>query len=199
MRPETPVDRRAGAHPATKAELFRVFNGLALRGFGGVLPFAQHALVEERRWISQEDFADMLALAQVLPGPNICNLALMIGDRFFGLAGAFTALAGMLAAPMVLVLGLAVLYNGVGSDPLVARMLAGMSAVSAGLILAMAFKLLRTQRGRGPLAWLAVAAVFVAVGWLRWPLIAVLAVGIPLMTLLSWRRRPDQQPGKPSS
>ena len=99
MNPTPPPGAAPAAlPPASPTDLFLVFNGLALRGFGGVLPFAQRTLVEDRAWMSNDEFVEMLALAQVLPGPNICNLALMVGDRFFGLRGAFAALAGMIAA-----------------------------------------------------------------------------------------------------
>lgn len=180
----------AEPRPASVGELFRVFNGLALRGFGGVLPFAQRTLVEERRWLTPEAFAEALSLAQVLPGPNICNLALMIGDRFFGLRGAFAALAGMMAAPMALVIALAALYGGFGHEPLVARMLEGMAAVSAGLILAMALKLARSLRGRGLAGWFFAALAFVAVGPLRWPLLPVLLAGAVASVVVAWRRMP---------
>jgi len=167
--------------------LFLVFNGLALRGFGGVLPFAQRTLVEQRAWMSNDQFVEMLALAQVLPGPNICNLALMVGDRFFGLRGAFAALAGMMAAPLALVLCLAALYSGLAGQPIVARMLGGMSAVSAGLVIAMAIKLSVSQRGR-PLGWIFVVAAFAMVGVLRWPLVWVL-LGLGSVSIaIAWRR-----------
>ncbi len=177
----------ATQRPASVTALFFVFNGLALRGFGGVLPFAQHALVEERHWMSNDEFTETLALAQVLPGPNICNLALMVGDRFFGLRGAFAALAGMMAVPLMLVLTLAALYSGLAGQPVVARMLAGMSAVSAGLVLAMALKLSKSQNGR-PLGWAFVIASFLMVGVLRWPLLQVLLGTGALSMLLAWRR-----------
>jgi chromate transporter len=164
-----------------------MFSGLALRGFGGVLPYAQHALVEERGWMNNDEFVEMLALAQVLPGPNVCNLALMVGDRFFGLRGALAALAGMMAAPLALVLCLAALYSGLASQPIVVRILGGMSAVSAGLVVAMAMKLSASQRGR-PLGWLFVAAAFVMVGLLRWPLIWVL-LGLGSVSIATaWRQ-----------
>ena len=69
--PTTDEPRR----PASLGQLFLVFTALALRGFGGVLPWAQRAIVDEQRWLDQRDFVEMLALAQVLPGPNVCNLA----------------------------------------------------------------------------------------------------------------------------
>lgn len=182
-----PAPAPDGRAPASPADLFLVFNGLALRGFGGVLPFAQRTLVEQRAWMSNDQFVEMLALAQVLPGPNICNLALMVGDRFFGLRGAFAALAGMMAAPLALVLCLAALYSGLAGQPIVARMLGGMSAVSAGLVIAMAIKLSVSQRGR-PLGWLFVVAAFAMVGVLRWPLVWVL-LGLGSVSIaIAWRR-----------
>lgn len=182
-----PAPAPDGRAPASPADLFLVFNGLALRGFGGVLPFAQRTLVEQRAWMSNDQFVEMLALAQVLPGPNICNLALMVGDRFFGLRGAFAALAGMMAAPLALVLCLAALYSGLAGQPIVARMLGGMSAVSAGLVIAMAIKLSASQRGR-PLGWLFVVAAFAMVGVLRWPLVWVL-LGLGSVSIaIAWRR-----------
>ena len=177
------------SRPASATQLFLVFNRLALRGFGGVLPWAQRALVEEARWLRRDEFVELLSLAQVLPGPNVCNLALMVGERFFGLRGAVAALAGMLAAPLAIVMTLAVLYASVGSDPTVVRALQGMGAVSAGLILAMALKLLSTQRANRP-AWFFVAATFVGVGLLRWPLLWVmLGLGLASVLLARYGRR----------
>lgn len=111
----------------------------------------------------------------------------MIGDRFFGWRGAFAALAGMITAPLALVLTLAVLYAELGTHPTVTRMLGGMGAVSAGLVMAMAIKLARSQRG-GALGWLLVAAAFVMVGVLRWPMLTVL-LGLGSVSIgLAYRR-----------
>ena len=173
--------------PSSPLELFLAFNRLALRGFGGVLPWAQRTLVEEERWLTNHEFVELLALAQVLPGPNIGNLALMIGDRFFGLRGALTALAGMFAAPLAIVLALAILYSGFADQPQVAAALRGMGAVSAGLIAAMALKLVQA-RSPDWIAWLMLAATFVLVGLLRWPLVWVMLGLGSLSVLLAWRR-----------
>ena len=78
---------RCAGRPA-RGEIFRVFNRLALQGFGGVLAVAQRELVERERWMTPAQFVELLSLGQVLPGPNIVNMALMIGDRFFGWRGA---------------------------------------------------------------------------------------------------------------
>jgi len=163
--------------------LFTTFNRLALHGFGGVLPWAHRVLVDERRWLSREEFVEMLAFAQLAPGPNVCNLALMFGDRHFGWRGALVALAGMLALPAVLVLALAIVHGQFASITWVQRAVAGMAAVAAGLLIATALKLARTQ----PARWLALgAAAFVAVGVLRWPFLAVLAVLVPVAIALGW-------------
>mgnify|MGYP000676887760 CR=1 FL=1 len=97
--------------PQSAGELFRVFTRLALQGFGGVLPIAHRELVERERWVAPAEFVELLAAAQVIPGPNIVNVALMLGDRWFGLRGALAASAGLLAVPMLIVLALATLYQ----------------------------------------------------------------------------------------
>lgn len=179
--------------PASPADLFRVFNALALQGFGGVLPVAQRVLVEQQRWLSREQFVETLSLGQVLPGPNIVNMALMIGDRFFGLRGAAAALCGLLAAPLLIVLTLAALYGQLSGVPAVAGALRGMGAVSAGLIVATAFKVMPTLRRNPlglPLAAGLVALTALAVGWWRVPLVwVVLGLGAVSMALAAHRLR----------
>jgi chromate transporter len=177
--------------PRSALELMRVFNALALQGFGGVLPVAQRELVERRQWLTREQFVETLSIGQVLPGPNIINMALMIGDRFFGWRGAFASLVGLLALPLVIVMTLAALYARWATEPLVAGALRGMGAVAAGLIVAMALRLLptlsRNPLGRG-LCLPALAATLGAVGGLRWPMAyAVLGIGGAAVLAAWWR------------
>jgi chromate transporter len=177
--------------PASPLALFLAFSRMALMGFGGVLPIAQRELVERQRWLTAAEFAELLSVGQVLPGPNVVNLALMVGDRAFGLRGAIAAVAGMLAGPLVLVLLLAGLYRGFADVPAVAGAVKGMGLVSAGLVLAMGLKLLPTL-ARNPLGralCAAICAVVVAgVAWQRWPLVAaVLGVGGVSCGLAGWR------------
>lgn len=177
--------------PAGCRALFIAFSRLSLQGFGGVLPIAQRELVERTGWLTPAEFAESLSVGQVLPGPNVVNLSLMIGDRFFGLRGALSALAGMLVLPMVLVLLLATLYRGFAEVPAVAGAVHGMGAVAAGLVLAMALKLLPTL-ARNPLGralWAPIAlACALAVAWWRWPLVAVILGLGSASCLLAWRR-----------
>jgi chromate transporter len=179
------------ARPASPAELFTAFTWLALQGFGGVLPIAQRELVERRRWLRREDFLELLAVGQVLPGPNVVNLSLMIGDRFFGWRGALAAMAGMVLAPMAVVLVLAAAWGTVSEHPVAAGALRGMGAVSAGLIVAMGLKLLPALRSNpmGPAVAVAFAgATFAAVGWLRLPMAwAVPVLGLPAIAWAWWR------------
>lgn len=187
--------------------LFTAFSALALSGFGGVLPFAYLALVERRRWLSAKEFAGLLAVAQVMPGPTICNLSVMIGHRFAGFRGACAALAGMVAGPSCVVLALGIAWQHTGDIPAVKHALAGMSAVAIGLILSTAVKMGITlfnaqatvPTGDGVVAerkgyWSAVRIAqillclcgFVGVGLLRWPLAAVVAGLAPFAIAWSW-------------
>ena len=162
--------------PAGAGEIFRVFNRLALQGFGGVLAVAQRELVERERWMTPAQFLELLSLGQVLPGPNIVNMALMIGDRFQGGRGAAAALAGLMCAPLLIVLLLAALYRETMSMPMVAGALRGMGAVAAGLVIATALKLLGTLRSN-PMGWKTCALfallTLLAIGVLRWPMVGV--------------------------
>ncbi|MDY0329719.1 MAG: chromate transporter [Thiomonas sp.] len=173
--------------PRHMAELFWVFNHLTLLGVGGVLPFAQRILVEDKRWLSNEEFVEMLSLGQVLPGPNLINLALMVGQHFFGWRGAVVALAGMLAAPLVLIFVVAIAYAQYASTPAVARALQGMSAVVAGLVIAMAIKLFPAIR-HDPSNWGWMGLAFVGVGLLHIDLLWVLIALGPIAVAWAWWR-----------
>lgn len=192
MTPAEPAARTvAAAGPASCGELFWVFTALALQGFGGVLAVAQRELVERRRWVEREDFLELLAVAQVLPGPNIVNLSLMLGDRWFGVRGALSGLAGMIAIPLGIVLALAALYNGFASQPVVSGALRGMGAVAAGLVFGTALKLAPALRGSKlglPVVVVFALVPFVAIGLFRLPLLwVVLATGLPAIGIAWWR------------
>ena len=181
----------ASAAPASCGALFRVFTRMALQGFGGVLPVAQHHLVERERWMSRAQFVELLSLGQVLPGPNVVNLALMVGDRYFGWRGALAALAGMLAVPLGVVLALAALYSRFAALPPVAGALRGMGAVAAGLVIATALKLMSSLKGNAlgaALAALFALLTLLGIALLRWPMVWVLlALGPAAMACAAWR------------
>ena len=179
------------AHPASPLALFIAFTLLALQGFGGVLAVAQRELVDRRGWLTRLEFVELYAVAQLLPGPNVVNLSLMIGDRYFGLRGALAAISGMLLAPLLVVLALAASYQQLAQYPAVAGALRGMGAVAAGLILAMALKMLATLRGNvlgAALCTLLGLSTLTAIAVLRVPLAwVVIGLGLTGWGLARWR------------
>ena len=191
MSTHVPEDRQ---QPQSLIDLFVSFTLLALQGFGGVLVVVQRELVEKKRWMTREEFIEEWAVAQIMPGPNVINLALMIGVRYFGWRGALSALAGLLAVPLVLVLLLALLYAQFASHPGVAGALRGMSAVAAGLVVATGLKLMSALQknvlGLSICTALGLAC-FALVALLRWPLLYVLTgLGIVGCTLAFRKLRP---------
>lgn len=185
------AEAAAPAAPHSATELFNAFTRLAMQGFGGVLPVAQRELVERLRWLTREQFLEMLSVAQVLPGPNIVNLALMIGNRFCGWRGAAAAATGVLLSPLVGVLLLALLARQLQSVPAVGGALRGMGVVAAGLVLSTAVRLGGgLRRNAMGLPWCAALVVLtaVAVGGLRWPLATVVLVLGLASTAWAWRR-----------
>jgi len=176
------------APAVTRRALFLGFLEIGLSGFGGVLPWARRVLVERRRWLSESEFVEVLSLGQTLPGPNVINASIVIGARFHGAAGSAIAVAGLLLAPLVIVLLLASLYSHYGHLDAIRRVFTGVAAAAAGLVLATGIKMTITL----PRIWsvmLIFAITFIGAGVLRYSLFLVLAVVAPLSLLLVWRQR----------
>ncbi|MDW5441711.1 chromate transporter [Polaromonas sp. SM01] len=183
-----PTDEEAPRpRPESLTDLFVSFTLLALQGFGGVLAVVQRELVEKKRWMTREEFVEEWAVAQIMPGPNVVNISMMIGHRYFGLRGAMVALAGMLTVPLVVVLLLALVYAQFADNPGVAGALRGMGAVAAGLIAATGLKLmgaLKTHPLGLPLCIGLALLCFVGIALLRLPLAYVLlGLGVTACTL----------------
>jgi chromate transporter len=172
------VDSQTQSRPDLRA-LFFAFSAVGLSGFGGVLPFARRMLVEERQWMSAEQFNAQLGLCQFLPGPNVINLAVVVGKRYHGLAGAVVAPVGLLLGPLLIVLLLGVLYDRYGSLPLAQGLLKGIAAVGCGLLFSMAWRMgmvIKDKLVFWPFAMCTVA--FIA--FVRWPMPWVMLVGLLL-------------------
>ncbi|WP_251140381.1 chromate transporter [Rhodoferax sp. U11-2br] len=194
------------SRPLSLSQLFWAFTWLSLQGFGGVLAVVQRELVDKRRWLSREEFVEEWAVAQVLPGANVVNLSLMLGDRYFGWRGGLTALAGLLCFPLLMVLVVAVVFAGVSDLPQVQGALRGMSAVAAGMIAAVGLKLLpslKTNVLPALMQWGVIALTFVAIAVLRMRLIWVLLLLGGLGALWAYRLlarpRPAQAEPDPDS
>ena len=176
--------------PTSLRDLFFSFSWIALQGFGGVMAIVQRELVEKRQWLTAAEFLEDWAVAQVLPGPNVCNLAVLMGDRCFGARGALAAAAGLMLFPSVVVLALAAFLFNMLDVPMVQGMLRGMGAVSAGLIAGTALKLTRGLRGHafGAAGCVALSGLTLAgAAVLHVPLVwLLLGLGVS-GTLLAWR------------
>jgi chromate transporter len=174
------------APPPTVSEIFSGFLGLGLISFGGALPLARRAIVEQRRWLSGSDFTDLLGLCQFLPGGNVINLSVAIGMRFRGLPGALAGLLGLIAGPSLVVIGLGVLYEHTQNDPHIRHLFAGLAAAAAGLLISMAVKIV-LPLWRKPVAAIIAMLGFLAIALLRLPLLPTMLVLTPLSIYLASR------------
>lgn len=174
----------------TLGGLFRCFLIVGITGFGGVLPVFVHEVVRKRRWLDQEEFTEVLAVCQVLPGPNIVNMSMVLGMRSRGLMGAFVSVLGLLILPVILVLAIGALYAGYAHLPAVEGAVRAIAAAAAGLLIAITTRLFWPQRAN-PLATGIGLLVLLGIAWLRIPLFWVLAVLGPVSVALTWwlRRR----------
>ena len=170
------------------AALFSAFLGVGLSGFGGVLPFARRMLVERRRWLDESEFSETLALCQALPGPNIVNVSVVVGGRFAGPAGALAAVAGLLSAPVAIVLGIADIYARFGETGRFAGMIAGLGAAACGLVASTSAKMAAPLVRARPLSAAPVIVLaFVGVGLAHLPLLWVILALTPLSVAAAWR------------
>ena len=178
----------ARSAPPSLIGLYLGFAQIAISAFGGALPWARRILVEDRGWLSDEDFTDLLALCQFLPGPNVVNLSIAVGARFRGAAGSAAAFLGLMAAPVVLITVLGLLYLQFGQIGSMRGVFSALGAAAAGLVIAMAAKMAEPLVRRRPVTAIPIiAAGFVLAGLLGWPLPLVLAVLGPISIALAWR------------
>ena len=138
-------------------------------------------MVEERHWLAPADFAEVLALCQFLPGPNVGNVSVVLGRRWFGLRGAVVAFAGLMALPLVWVFGLALLYADFSSIPAVRAVVTGVGIAGGGLFVGTAFKLAKPL-ARKPWGVALAVGCFGVIALGRVSLFAVL----PIAALLGW-------------
>jgi len=173
------------AAPApTSKELFLGFLGLGMTAFGGALPLARRMIVERQRWLSEEEFVELLGLCQFLPGGNIINLSVALGMRFRGVRGALASILGLIAVPSAVVIMLGVLYQHFQHDPHIKHLFAGLAAAAAGLLIQMAYKIILPLRKNLVLAALA-AVCFVAIALLRIPLLWTMLVMTPVSIVIT--------------
>ena len=171
----------------TLGGLFSCFLIVGITGFGGVLPVFVHEVVRKRGWLDYEEFTELLAVCQVLPGPNIVNMSMVLGMRVRGLTGAFVSVLGLLLLPVILVLALGSLYAGFSHLPAVEGAVRAIAAAAAGLLIAITARLFWPQR-RNPIAIGIGILVLAGIAWARIPLFWVLASLGPVSVALTWYR-----------
>ncbi len=170
------------------------FFGIGVVGFGGVLPWLRRMAVERRAWLNQDEFNELLALCQFLPGPNVVNMAVALGARFHGVTGSASCVAGLLTAPIVIVIALGELAARYGGVPMVGHALSGLAAAATGLIVAMAVKVAKPLAGR----WLDIAIAltsFAALAVVQLPLLPTMLVLAPISIALC-ARSPKRVPAQ---
>jgi chromate transporter len=173
----------------TLGELFIAFATISLSGFGGVLAWSRRMMVEERKWLTPEQFNETYALCAFLPGGNIINFSVIFGLRIRGAAGSAVAVAGLMGPPVLLVMFVGAIYAHYGDVPALRRMLTGVAAAAVGLLMAtvakMAWPLFRSSTITAPLISL---ATFISIGVVHWPLPLVLMVIVPASIAVAWVR-----------
>lgn len=177
------------APPPTVAELFIAFAAISLSGFGGVLAWARRKMVEERRWLTAEQFNEAYALCAFLPGGNIINFSVIFGARMRGAPGALAAIGGLLGPPMVLVTIVGAIFAHYGDVPALRRMLTGVASAAAGLMIATVARMARPLfRNRAVIRPLIALSTFAAIGIMHWPLPLVLIAIVPVSIAVGWVR-----------
>jgi chromate transporter len=172
-------------------ELFLGFAKISVSGFGMILPWARRLIVDEKKWMTAEEFNETYSLAQFLPGPNVVNLSVVFGSRIRGAPGAAVALAGLLGPPALIATTLSALYAVYGDVEILRRILTGIAAAAIGLMIAVIAKMAEPLlRKLGPAPFV-MAATFLAIGVARWPLVWTLVVLAPASIALAywWQRR----------
>ncbi|MES2027185.1 MAG: chromate transporter [Pseudomonadota bacterium] len=184
---ETPIAQVEVPHPTIR-QLFLGFLALGMMAFGGALPLAHRMLVEDKRWLNEAEFTELLGLCQFLPGGNMINLSVAVGMRFRGIKGAFVSIMGLVAMPSVVLIMLGMLYERFRNDAQVAHVFAGLAAAAAGLLISMAIKIALPLRKKFMMAGVAVMC-FIAIALLRLPLLWVMLVMTPLSIWVTARSK----------
>ena len=173
-------------------DIFRVFFTVGASSFGGGVTGWMHRItVGQRGWLTNEKFLSGLALGQVLPGANVTNMAVYIGQVLRGTLGAGVALLAVLMGPFFLVIAVATLYDTAIKIPGFHSAMDGIAAAAVGMVLRMGtMGALHGCRKAAP--GLIAFGVFVAIGILQWPLAPVALVAGPISVALAWPRGPSQ-------
>lgn len=159
---------------------------------GGLIPWIQREIVTKRGWMELQDFFPGVALSQVLPGVNSTNLAVFIGTKLRGIAGAAVALAGMLSGPFIVMLVAVSFYHQILDVKPIQIAMSGIAAAAIGMI--MRTGVMAVQASLTNVLSISIMLVtFLAIGILRLPLLWTVAIITPLSIAICWPRG-ERQP-----
>jgi chromate transporter len=188
-RPAADPHAQSAAPQPSLGDIFVAFAKISLSGFGGVLAWARRMMVEERKWMTPDEFNEVYALCSFLPGGNIINFSIIFGGRLRGPLGSVAALAGLLGPPLILILIIGAIYAHYGDLPALRRALTGVASAAAGLMMATVAKMARPLfRNRAVVGPLIALGTFAAITIMRWPLPYVLLVIVPASIAYAWTR-----------
>src|ERR1035437_1503860 len=167
--------------------IYLLYTKITLLGFGGTMFWVRRSLIDDRKWVTEAEFAEYFAIAQLIPGgANLYNMSLMLGHRFAGVRGAVAAGLGFICVPFFVMVTVAMLYLEFGQQPLVNKALTGMFTVVVGMMIANAYGM-ATAMPRRLRPWLFSLVTFAAIGAARWPLVSVMLVLAPFAVSVAWR------------
>jgi chromate transporter len=173
-------------------ELASTFGLISLTGFGGGQKAQiRRQVVSNKHWITDQDFIEALEVAELLPGPNLLNLAVFIGQRIRGIPGAFASLLAGSLPPFLIVLAAGAFYFSKFNTPLVHAALNGATAAAVGLTLANAVELTVDSGKQRLYNIVFVAATAVAVTYFRLSLVLTLLLfgGLSMLVYAMSKRK----------
>ena len=161
-----------------------------------MIPLMERELVERRNWLLRDEFLDLLALSQAMPGIFAVNMATCVGRRLAGWRGAFAAILGNILMPIVLILLLAVSFRLFRDNLLVQRFFLGLRPAVVALIAAPVFRLAQSAAVSWRNCWIPLLAALLI--WLLgvspvWIILAAIGGGL-LYGYCSSRNRKEAQP-----
>ena len=172
------------APPVSLDALFITFLRVALCGPGSGVVWARRIAVEQRRWVSEEEFSDILSLCQFMPGPNVVGIAVCVGARMRGLVGAIAAACGFVLIPLMVGFPLGVFYLEHTHLAVLQRILGGVSSVAAGMLIATGIRMLMPHHRR-PHAWIVAGSAVIGLALVKLPLLVVLPGAMLLSVFLA--------------
>jgi chromate transporter len=183
------VSEAGPKHTVTLGEMFALFARIGLTSFGGGLSaWIYREVVDRRRWLSEDEFLAGLTLAQILPGPNVINISIYIGQRLRGTVGSITTVLALLLPPMMVAVGLVTLFHAYGDIAWLHDLLEGIAAAAIGLTFSVGYRAARHATKTNRWAPAVVVLVFLAIGVMRWPLIPVVICAAPVAVLVARKR-----------